>query len=1331
MPTELFHPSVRRWFRENIGSPSPPQVRGWPLIRAGGHVLIAAPTGSGKTLTAFLNALDLLLTQGDALPDETRVLYISPLKALSNDIGKNLERPLAELRALDPTLPEVRVFVRTGDTSQGRRQAMRRKPPHIVVTTPESLYLMLTSAGGRELLRTVRHVIVDEIHALARDKRGSHLALSLERLSALAGDVQRIGLSATQRPLDLIARFLGGEGREVSVVDAGHLRELDLAIEIPSSPLGAVCSHEVWDEIYTKMAGLIEAHRTTLVFVNTRKLAERASARLAEYLGEDKVRCHHGSLSKEIRLEAEERLKSGDLRALVATASLELGIDIGDVDLAIQIGSSRSIATFLQRMGRAGHGVGRIPKGRAFPLTRDELVEAAALLKAVRDGELDRITVPKKPLDIMAQQVVAACVAEDWDEDALFRMVRRAGSYTELERDEFDAFLEIHSKGRAALLHRDSVGGTVRATKRARMRAISNGGAIPDLGDYRVVLEPDGVVIGSLNEDFAIESNRGDIFQLGSTSWRVLRIEPGVVRVADAKGAPPSLPFWIGESPGRTIELSAAIGRLRGSYQDAETLGAEYRLDPEPARQIAEYLDESKRVLGELPTQTLLIAERFFDEAGGTQIVLHTPFGSRINKALGLALRKRICRGFGFELQAAANDEAIVFSLGEKPGIPLEQIFEWLHPRTVEEVLVQAVLATPLFETRFRWAATRALLVERSRHGKRVPLLLQRMRANDVLLDAFPQSLACPETLATPDLPVPMDHPLVRQAILDCVREAMDLDGCRDVLEGLRDGSIVGRVIDTSEPSPLSHEVLNAQPYAFLDDAPLEERRTRAVMTRRTLSPKEVDEVGALDPAAVARVQDEAWPRPENKEEVHEALGWMGFITDAEIERSDLTLATSDGSSVESGWRVWIGQLVSDRRVVVDDAGTGSYRYFAVEASRDPRAVWRGRLEALGPVFSDDPALDELVGEGSVWKARIDGRDAYCDRRLLQRIRRYTLDRLREAIEPVSATDLLRFLACWQHADPEFRLEGPRGVAEVVRKLAGFEAPVREWERSILPARVKDYRREWLDEVMLTGEVAWGRLFGAGKSAIKSTPISLFMREDLDRWVALAGAPPHDELGGDAADLLALLTRRGPQFPAELRRRSGLLPSRVDDAVAELVARGFVSADSFAALRSLHVPPSRRGGQIYAAGRLSLFRGVAEDGEAADPGRAASADEVTPDVGGSTSDAAFVARQLLHRTGVVFRRLIARERIPVPWRDLLRVYRRMELRGEVRGGRFVAGFDGEQYAVPDAVDRLRAARRRGERAPLDVSAADPLNLRGILTPDDRVPSGSRDLVRMA
>ncbi len=1270
-----MHPVVSAWFQERFGEPTPPQAQGWPAIRDGRHTLIAAPTGTGKTLAAFLVALDRLLSQPE-LADGTQILYVSPLKALGNDVQKNLLAPLAELRDRDPELPDVQVMVRSGDTPPSDRAKMIKRPPHIVVTTPESLYLLLTSDGGRSILKTVHTVIVDEIHALVGDKRGAHLALSLERLEALTGPFQRIGLSATQKPLEDVGRFLAGVDRECTLIDVGHLRELELALEVPPSPLQAVCPHEVWDQAYQRIVELIEEHRTTLIFVGTRKLAERIAARLSSLLGEERVTCHHSSLSKDRRLDAEQRLKEGSLSALVSTASLELGIDIGDVDLVIQIGAVRRISTFLQRVGRSGHAMSKTPKGYYFALTQDELVEGAALLRAVAAGELDRLTLPRAPRDVLGQQIVASCVSETWDEDALFDMLRRAWPYRDLERSSFDEVVALYTAGRLSLLHRDGVNGKLRGTKRARMPAIQSGGVIPDTGDYRVLQEPEGTFVGTVNEDFAIESSVGDVFQLGNTSWQILKVSAGEMRVVDAKGAPPTLPFWFGEAPARTEELSREIGRVREDATGVDWLQSECGLGADAAEELWSYLEEGRTKLGAAPTQQCVVAERFFDESGGMQLIVHAPFGGRINRAWGLALRKRFCRGFGFELQAAANEEAILLSLGPQHSFPLEEIFTYLHSSSAEKVLRQALLASPMFETRWRWNVTRALLVPRRQGPRRVPTPLQRFRADDLLANAFPDVVACAENLPGGDIDIP-DHPLVQQTIEDCLHEAMDVEGFLAVLEGIESGRIRTVAVDLPEPSPFAAAILNAQPYAFLDDAPLEERRTQAVLRRRSLDNKTADDIGALDPAAVQRVREEAWPDPESAEELHECLLWMGYLTELEA----------------TPWSAWLAELQAGGRVTFERG-----HWWATEATRDPKAALRGRLEALGPVFSDDPWLPALEADGVVMRARIDGREAWCDRRLLARIQRYTLETLRREIEPVDAMTFWRFLTRWQGVDPESRFEGPEGVAKVFEQLAGFEAPVASWETSLLPARVRDFQRRWVDDLTLSGRFAWGRLWGDGKTPIRSTPISFVPRDELDEWLALAGSPDSEGLGANARAILEVLHQRGALFPAEVAKSARLLASQAEDGVAELIATGLLTCDAFGGLRQLITPPSRRRRTVVSLGRFCAFRTEGEEAPTAE----------------------WVAQKLLRRYGVVFRKQLEREKIPMTWRELTRALRTLELRGDVRGGRFVARFAGEQFALPEAIPLLRKARKRDDWPEIEVAAADPLNLQGILTPDERV-----------
>ena len=1370
-----FHPVVARWFAERLGEPTPVQRRGWDAIRRGGDVLIAAPTGSGKTLAAFLIALDQLLRESETvgLPDEVRVVYVSPLKALSADIHKNLAEPRREIRRLAESMghgtPHLTAAVRSGDTTSRERLAMLKTPPHILVTTPESLYLLLTAEKSRAMLRTARTVIVDEIHSVVESRRGAHLALTLERLDHVAGRrLQRIGLSATQRPIEEVASWLTGQAGAATVVDEGHRRTMDLGLELPGSPLQAVMSMEVWSEIYDRLTELIKENRTTLVFVNTRRLAERAARQLAERLGEDAVTAHHGSLAKEARLDAEDRLKGGRLRALVATSSLELGIDIGHVDLVCQLGSPRRIATFLQRVGRSGHTVIGTPKGRLFPLTRDELVESVALLRAVARGELDHVRICERPLDVLAQQIVAESASEPWGLDALFDLVRRSRPYRDLDRSEFDAVARMLGAGfvtrrgrRGALVHLDEVNRRLRGRRGARLTALTSGGAIPDNADYRVVLEPEGTFVGTLNEDFAIESMPGDIFQLGNVSWRMLRIERGTVRVEDAHGQPPGVPFWLGEALARSSELSAEVSLLRrevGERLDDRTAAVRWLIEqgiPQAAsEQLVEYLGEARRLLGVLPTQDVMVAERFFDESGGMQLVLHSPLGSRINRAWGLALRKRFCRQFNFELQAAATEDAVLLSLGPQHSFPLDSVFRFLPPESAREILVQALLDAPVFATRWRWNANISLAVPRFRSGRKVPPQIQRMESEDLLAAAFPDAAACLENIPG-DREIP-DHPLVQQVIEDCLHEAMDLGGLVRLLTRLEHGDVRTVARDLPEPSPLAHEILNAKPYAFLDDAPLEERRTQAVQTRRAFEPGSADDLGTLDQGAIDRVREEVWPEVENADELHDALIVSGFLTEAE------GVAGREGRS----WAGFFEELVQDRRAV----GIGG---LWVAAERIPlasvRELLRGRLEIVGPttaaelgaslgeagdgswwlgenpqtptpnsqLLADvDAALAELEAEGVVLRGRFTpGRNEleWCDRRLLARIHRYTLNRLRAEIAPVNSADFQRFLFEWQRLAPEERAQGLEGVAAVIDQLDGYEVPAGAWETEVLGARIQEYDPAMLDLLCLTGRVAWGRLStpagsgpanGSSSSArpIRTSPIALFRREHATSWLDLAPPASTDRLSAYGTAVLEVLSQRGASFLPELVAGSGLLPTQVEQALGELAALGLITSDSFAGLRALLTPAAKKRPIMSAGRHRTAPYGLERAGRWSTlrEERSAKSEE------GKTDPAVIerYARVLLARYGVVFHKLRARECIHVPWRELLMIYRRLEARGEIRGGRFLAGVSGEQFALPDALARLRAVRRQETRTPqvVTISAADPLNLIGIVTPGERIAS---------
>ena len=1368
----MFHPAVRNWFGGEFAAPSAVQQRAWESIKAGRDTLISAPTGSGKTLAAFLAVIDDLLWQSErqGLDEATRVLYVSPLKALSNDIQKNLEQPLEgirrELAALLKDDVPIRAAVRTGDTPQSARARMRRQPPHILVTTPESLYILLTSDSGRAMLGSVETVIVDEIHALAGVKRGAHLALSLARLDALVGAPPRkIGVSATSRPIEAMADYLTGPARpRACIVDEGHVRERDLALMLPASPLAAIMETEVWAEIYDRLTELIAAHRTTLVFVNTRRLAERVARHLAERIGEEAVTSHHGSLAKEHRLKAEQRLKAGELKAIVATASLELGIDIGDVDLVCQLGSPRAITAFLQRVGRSGHGIGRVPKGRLLPLSRDELVESAALLQSVRDGGLDAQSICRLPLDVLAQQVAAECGMREWTVAELLALCRSTSSYAALGEADFRAVVGMLADGftthrgrRSAHLHYDRVNDVIRGRRGARLTAITNGGAIPDQFDYDVVLLPHEYPIGSVNEDFATESLAGDIFQLGNTSYRIRKVAGGKVYVEDAKGQPPSIPFWLGEAPGRSDELSAAVTSLRAridaaleaapAAEVAAALDAELSIGAAAASQLVDYLAAGKAALGHLPTQERIVFERFFDEAGDTHLVIHAPFGSRINRAFGLALRKCFCRRFNFELQAAALEDSIILSLGAVHSFALEDVKRYLSSRSIVRVLEQAVLGAPLFGTRWRWNATIALAVRRFRNGRKTPAQLQRMDAEDLLASVFPEQLACGENLPGGDIAIP-EHPLVAQAMHDCMREAMNVEGLKALLERLEAGEIEVLCRDLTSPSPLAQEILGARPFAFLDDAPAEERRTLAVQSRRYMDVAEAAELGRLDPAAIERVCDEAWPRVATADELHDALMLMGFMTAAEGTgsarhgqdlRSELDALAAAGRATEfvvpDGETLWVAaeRLGELRLAFPGGAPDRALVELPVRpATRDEALVelCRGRLEALGPVTAAGLArpfastadalmapLAALEQQGIVMRGRYSSSaaDQWCERRLLARIHRYTLGRLRSEIEPVSVADYQRFLFRWQGLGSG-RREGADALRAILNELKGLAPPAVAWEREILPARLAHYDSALLDELSAAGEVVWWRPPPRGtgparpSSAVAASPIAILPRGELMQWRAMAQceAPAAEpELSSRASAVRAALAGQGALFFVDLVGATGLLRVQVEDALGELVAAGSVTSDAFGGLRAVTAPqrdrPSfrsrsrfrRRTASFDRAGRWALVPAVADAA-------------LAPLHEGAVQHA---ARTLLGRYGVVARAVLAREPLMPAWRELVRVFRRLEARGEIRGGRFVEPLGGEQFALAEAVTALRATRReRGETEWIVISAADPLNL---------------------
>lgn len=1438
-PLAWAHPLVAEWFVSKFGTPTEPQIQGWPHIVDERSVLISAPTGSGKTLSAFLACIDALVRKAlnGELKAQTEVLYVSPLKALSNDVNKNLEKPLAEIMQLAASkgiaMSEIRTAVRTGDTLAAERRRMLKEPPHILVTTPESLYILLTAEKSRAILANVSTVIIDEIHAMADDKRGSHLTLTLERLEALcAKSPIRIGLSATQKPIEDIAKFLQGNGRPLpEIIQVSSKRQLDLAVEVPETPLGAVASHEMWDEMLARIVKFSAENRSILVFVNTRKLAERVAHQLASLLGHEVVGTHHGSLSRKLRLEAEQKLKSGEYKVLVATASLELGIDIGDIDLVCQIGSPRSIAVALQRIGRAGHWRGAVPKGRLFATTRDELIECAALIKAIKAGELDRIIIPEHPRDVLAQQIVAACATNDWGEDELFDLVRRAYPYRNLTREIFDSIIEMLSEGLAGrkvkygkFLHRDGINKVLKARRGARMSAIMNGGAIPDIAVFTVLQEPDQAMVGTIDEDFAVESSRGDIFLLGNTSWLIRRVEAasGKILVEDAHGAPPNVPFWRGEAPARTVELSACVSTIRADLEqfivsskeeDArEYLKRECCLDSSGAEQAVDYIVQGRAVLGHVPTQETIVAERFFDESGGMQLIVHAPFGGRINKAWGTALRKKFCRSFNIELQAAATDDGIVISLTEQHSFPLADVFQYLHPASLKHTLEQTALQSPLFNTRFRWDANRSLALPRFSGGKKVPPQIQRMRAEDLLAAVFPQAAACQDNIVE-DIVFP-EHPLIDEVMSDVLTEAMDMEGLEKVLYAIMDGAIKCVAVDTTQPSEFCHEILNANPYAYLDDAPLEERRARAVGMRRILPDSVVAEYGRLDPDAIEKVVAEAMPDIRDEDELHDLMKtvvalpvdfrWPDGKTSKELwgQHFDALVATGRASerrllwdrarstehpkpslkTADSARSVWVSKE-ADRQFDLAFAGEPSPQN-AEDAEKIIEQAISGWLMHLGPVTAGelsactgltvpevDRALLQIEARGAVLRgtftnrissiksvgSKSEGRSdttasgtsknggtseggngdvveliEWCDRGLLARIHRLTIGTIRKQIEPVTAAQYMSWLFSWQHVTPGSQLVLQHGTLEILKQLQGFEVGASSWESQVLARRVKNYKGSFLDNLCLTGQIGWARLSPhaallpgrdqsdtANRRVIptSASPVAFYLREECD-WLA-----PHSTefdlsvLSSQARKVLDFLKEKGASFFVDAARGTRLLKTEVEMALWELVTAGLVTADGFDNLRALTSPKRRAGHGLIGAsprarssqGRWSLVN--------------------TESFCTTDEHVEAVCWMLLKRYGVVFRELLTRETIVPKWRDILMMFRRLEAQGKIRGGRFVTGFFGEQFALPLAVESLRASKNAvREKDVVKVSAGDPLNLVGIIVPGSRVSANSTAII---
>jgi ATP-dependent Lhr-like helicase len=1466
------HPILQEWFLSRFGSATEPQIEGWPAILAARPTLISAPTGSGKTLAAFLICIDQLFRKALAgeLQPHTEVVYISPLKALSNDIRKNLEEPLQQIQKLalerGYLCPPIRTAVRTGDTLPAERRAMLKQPPHILVTTPESFFILLTAEKSRANLARVRTVIVDEIHAMADDKRGTHLVLSLERLDALvcgenrlapgnmltgfAAPPQRIGLSATQNPISLVADFLcGTRHRNCAIIEVGLRRHFDLAVEVPNDELSSVSTNAIWDDVYNRLAELALEHRSTLVFVNTRSMAERLAFQLGERLGNENVAAHHGSLSRKLRLEAERKLKAGEIKLLVATASLELGIDIGAIELVCQINTPRALAPALQRAGRAGHWRGAIPKARFFATTRDDLMELAAIVRGLRAGALDQLEIPPQPLDVLMQQMIAACAAEPWQEEDLFALLTRAHPYRDLPRETFEELLCLlsdgieSSRGRyGAYILRDRIHGRLQGRRGARSISVSNGGTIPDTAVVSVILQPDGHQIATLDEDFTIDSGVGDVIQLGNASWRISAIETaGRMYVEDAHGQPPTVPFWRGEAPQRTPELSRWVcglrvdiaarvtGLLPGYISQSDPsvavtvtwLKEECGVNDAGAEQLIAYIVAGRAVLGTVPTLTTIVAERFFDEGGGMQLILHAPFGGRINKAWGLALRKRFCRGFNFELQAAATDNGLNISLAEQHSFPLADVFQFLTTHTVTELLEQASLASPIFKTRFRWDATRSLQLLRFQKGKKVPPQIQRTRGEDLLASVFPQAAACFENIEG-DIQIP-NHPLVREVMKDVLGEAMDLAGLIDVIAKIQSGEIKCVAVDSTVPSVFSHGLLNANPYAFLDDAPIEERRARAVNMRGMVPDKLLGEAGRLDPDAIRQVREESWPDIRDEHELHDLLyslvivpepifdhpraaGWRilldrliaqsraiampgarnaPYILAAERkeDRASLLSDTPDLPLLQKALHAWLNILgPQTAQSLATYLGLAPQSVFAALVAMESQGtILRGTFEHSAdlchPERSEGPAVPAEAPQNRVphptqsvgWvrdeapqapptQEHQDHQIQWCERRLLQRIHKRTIHTLRKQIEPVAPAHYMNWFLRWQHLAPQTQLTGEEGVLDALRKLEGFEAPAIEWERTLLPQRVANYDPRTLDTLCMAGVVGWGRISphpaflspegGAPRRVIPTSmaPITFFLREDA-HWMdgclrsrelpetALAAC-----LSPLALRIRASLEQAGAAFAADLARQAGVPLAEVHNALWELVAAGLVTADGYDSLRSLIDPrrksasstPFRMRGHNMGnlgqrarntAGRWSLLSPppAAQPyvilSEAKDLQSIDNATMLAQQREQETESAALV---LLWRYGIVFRDLVLRETTMPRWRELLGMLRRLEARGIVRGGRFVSGFQGEQFALPQAVESLRESRKQEiATTTVAIAAADPANLVGIIVPGDR------------
>jgi ATP-dependent helicase Lhr and Lhr-like helicase len=1293
---EPFSPGVRGWFERTFDAPTPAQERGWPAIASGKHVLIQAPTGSGKTLAAFLWALDR------ARPGEgTQVLYVSPLKALNYDVERNLRGPLAGIDS------QLSVAVRTGDTPPKERAAMLKSPPDILITTPESLFLLLTSRA-RETLRGIRVVIVDEVHAVAGSKRGAHLALSLERLERLvAGSVQRVGLSATQRPLEEIGRFVSG-GRPIELVDAGTRKELDLRVVVPLEDMREPGEgNSIWPSIYPALLELVRGHRSTIAFVNNRRLAERLALRLNELAEEEIARAHHGSLAREQRVEVEELLKKGEIPCLVATSSLELGIDMGAVDLVIQVESPKSVARGLQRVGRAGHRLDEPSKGRIFPKFRADLLESAVVVRRMKEGAIEETRVPRNPLDVLAQQIVAICAQEETAVDELHELVRRAWPFRDLSRQQLENVLDMlagryPSEEFAELRPRitwDRVAGLLRGREGARRLAVTNAGTIPDRGLFGVHLVDGGGRVGELDEEMVYEARAGQTFLLGASTWRIEEITRDRVLVSPAPGTPGLVPFWKGEGVGRPYELGDAIGRAGRELVGLDDerarrrLVTEHELDERAAENLLTFLREQEQATGALPSDRTVVVERFRDEIGDWRLCILTPFGARVHAPWALALAARLRESLGLEVNFIWSDDGVALHLPDADAPPpLGELL--VGPDELDDLVVSEVGGTALFGARFRENAARALLIPRRRPGQRTPLWQQRLKAQGLLQVArrYP------------------DFPVVLETYREVLQDVFDLPALRGLLEALLQRRIDLVEVETPSASPFASSLLfdYVATYMYEDDTPLAERRAQALaldrdLLKELLGQEELRDL--IDPAALEQVESELLGAPKSPDGLHDLLLRRGDLGPGEFDDALAAPLEEERRAV----RVRVGG--DERLIAAEDAGRYRDALGAMPPSGLPDAFLEGGDDPLGWIlrryargrgpFTTQEAARRFGLEPERVEAALGGLDLvrgelrpggsereWCDPDVLRRLRRASLARLRKEVEPVGQGSLGRFLPGWQGVDRRSTLR------EALVPLQGLSLPVALWESDVLPRRVPGYQPAALDQLTASGEVVW---VGAGLERV-----ALYFREDASALGRPGALPPAE---GDAHDAVRAALSRGALFWFDLLAATGLEAEAALPALWDLVWAGEVTNDAWQPLRAgrrFHAPRPEK--------RPRRFSRARADGITATQGRWS----VTSGLFAGEPDPRALAELMLERQGVVTRDGVRAEGIPGGYAPVYRELRKLETLGVCRRGYFVEGLGGAQFALPGAVERLR--ERPEEETALVLAAADPAQPFGAALP---------------